>query len=135
MRRFWRRAFLHDHGRAAGGIAILISRFLKRRLSHDLHVSDVLAKYRDSENGWDEELRFDEIVSRLADDGQFIKIEIAAEINGTKFTSSGQVQSAFYDKAVRDLPFQFETSIPDDEAENIQTVGQAIEYIAKHSSS
>ena len=30
---------------------------------------------------------------------------------------------------------EFETSIPDDEAEKIQTVGQAIDYIMKVSSS
>lgn len=33
---------------------------------------------------------------------------------------------------VMEFEDEFETSIPDDEAEKIQTVGQAIEYIAAH---
>jgi len=36
---------------------------------------------------------------------------------------------------VMEFEDEFETSIPDDEAEKIQTVGQAIEYIAAHQDS
>ena len=94
------------------GLGVLVQDFLNSSLSGDLHVSDVLARYRNSANGWDEELRIDEIVSRLSDDGQFVEIDVAAELNGTKLTSSGRVQSVRYKADVADLPFAFRTSIP-----------------------
>jgi len=60
------------------------------------------------------------------------KSEISRE---TSFANDLNADSLDTVELVMEFEDEFETSIPDDEAENIQTVGQAIEYIAKHSSS
>ncbi len=60
------------------------------------------------------------------------KSEISRE---TSFANDLNADSLDTVELVMEFEDEFETSIPDDEAENIQTVGQAIEYIAKNSSS
>jgi acyl carrier protein len=56
------------------------------------------------------------------------KSEISRE---TSFTNDLNADSLDTVELVREFEDEFETSIPDDEAEKIQTVGQAIDYIKK----
>ncbi len=56
------------------------------------------------------------------------KSEITRE---TSFTNDLNADSLDTVELVMEFEDEFETSIPDEEAEKIQTVGQAIEYISK----
>ncbi|MHC5004406.1 MAG: acyl carrier protein [Planctomycetota bacterium] len=56
------------------------------------------------------------------------KGEISRE---TSFTNDLNADSLDTVELVMEFEDEFETSIPDDEAEKIQTVGQAIDYIKK----
>ncbi|MDG2200300.1 MAG: acyl carrier protein [Phycisphaerales bacterium] len=53
----------------------------------------------------------------------------------TSFANDLNADSLDTVELVMEFEDEFETSIPDDEAEKIQTVGQAIDYIMKVSSS
>lgn len=53
----------------------------------------------------------------------------------TNFTNDLNADSLDVVELVMGFEDEFDTSIPDEEAEKIQTVGQAIEFIAKASSS
>ncbi len=57
------------------------------------------------------------------------KSEIKAE---TSFVNDLGADSLDTVELVMELEDEFDTSIPDEEAEKIQTVGQAIEYIKEH---
>jgi acyl carrier protein len=68
-------------------------------------------------------------------------IEIVAEQMGvdkseitreTSFVNDLNADSLDTVELVMEFEDEFELSIPDEEAEKIQTVGQAIEYIEKH---
>lgn len=55
------------------------------------------------------------------------------EINrDTNFVNDLNADSLDTVELVMEFEDEFETSIPDDQAEKIQTVGQAIDYIAEH---
>ena len=55
------------------------------------------------------------------------------EINlETNFVNDLNADSLDTVELVMEFEDEFETSIPDDQAEKIQTVGQAIEYISEH---
>ena len=55
------------------------------------------------------------------------------EINrNTNFVNDLNADSLDTVELVMEFEDEFETSIPDDQAEKIQTVGQAIEYISEH---
>lgn len=57
-----------------------------------------------------------------------------AEINdSTNFVNDLNADSLDTVELVMEFEDEFETSIPDEEAEKIQTVGQAIEFIKKNS--
>lgn len=57
------------------------------------------------------------------------------EINrDTNFVNDLNADSLDTVELVMEFEDEFETSIPDEEAEKIQTVGQAIDYIKEHSS-
>ncbi len=71
-------------------------------------------------------------------------IEIVAEQMGvdkneitrdTNFANDLNADSLDTVELVMEFEDEFDTSIPDEDAEKIQTVGQAIEYIAANSSS
>ena len=53
----------------------------------------------------------------------------------TNFTNDLNADSLDVVELVMEFEDEFDTSIPDEEAEKIQTVGQAIEFIAKASTS
>jgi acyl carrier protein len=53
----------------------------------------------------------------------------------TNFTNDLNADSLDVVELVMEFEDEFDTSIPDEEAEKIQTVGQAIEFIAKASAS
>ena len=57
------------------------------------------------------------------------KSEISRDTN---FANDLNADSLDTVELVMEFEDEFETSIPDEEAEKIQTVGQAIEYIASH---
>ena len=68
-------------------------------------------------------------------------VEIVAEQMGvdrgeiardTNFTNDLNADSLDTVELVMEFEDEFDTSIPDEEAEKIQTVGQAIEYIVGH---
>lgn len=55
------------------------------------------------------------------------------EINrDTNFVNDLNADSLDTVELVMEFEDEFETSIPDEDAEKIQTVGQAIDYISKH---
>ena len=56
------------------------------------------------------------------------KAEITRE---TSFTNDLNADSLDTVELVMEFEDEFETSIPDDEAEKIQTVGQAVDFISK----
>jgi len=57
------------------------------------------------------------------------KTEISRETN---FTTDLNADSLDTVELVMEFEDEFETSIPDEEAEKIHTVGEAVEYIAKN---
>ena len=77
----------------------------------------------------------------MADDIQAKVIEIVSEQMGkdaseitreTSFVNDLNADSLDTVELVMEFEDQFELSIPDEEAEKIQTVGQAIDYITEH---
>ena len=78
----------------------------------------------------------------MADDIEAKVIEIVAEQMGrdqseitreTSFVNDLNADSLDTVELVMEFEDQFELSIPDEDAEKIQTVGQAIDYIAENS--
>ena len=78
----------------------------------------------------------------MADDTEAKVIEIVSEQMGkdaseitreTSFVNDLNADSLDTVELVMEFEDQFELSIPDEDAEKIQTVGQAIDYIAEHS--
>jgi len=78
----------------------------------------------------------------VADEIQAKVIEIVSEQMGkdaseitreTSFVNDLNADSLDTVELVMEFEDQFELSIPDEEAEKIQTVGQAIDYITEHS--
>ncbi len=78
----------------------------------------------------------------MADDIQAKVIEIVSEQMGkdaseitreTSFVNDLNADSLDTVELVMEFEDQFELSIPDEDAEKIQTVGQAIDYITEHS--
>jgi len=78
----------------------------------------------------------------VADDIDAKVIEIVSEQMGkdaseitreTSFVNDLNADSLDTVELVMEFEDQFELSIPDEDAEKIQTVGQAIDYIAEHS--
>ena len=78
----------------------------------------------------------------MADEIQAKVIEIVSEQMGkdaseitreTSFVNDLNADSLDTVELVMEFEDQFELSIPDEEAEKIQTVGQAIDYITEHS--
>jgi acyl carrier protein len=81
-------------------------------------------------------------VVKVADDIQAKVIEIVSEQMGkdaseitreTSFVNDLNADSLDTVELVMEFEDQFELSIPDEEAEKIQSVGQAIDYITEHS--
>jgi acyl carrier protein len=81
-------------------------------------------------------------VAKVADDTEAKVIEIVSEQMGkdaseitreTSFVNDLNADSLDTVELVMEFEDQFELSIPDEDAEKIQTVGQAIDYIAEHS--
>ena len=79
----------------------------------------------------------------MADDIEVKVIEIVAEqmsqdkseiTRETSFVNDLNADSLDTVELVMEFEDNFEISIPDEEAEKIQTVGQAIDYITEHSS-
>ena len=77
----------------------------------------------------------------MADDIQAKVIEIVSEQMGkdaseitreTSFVNDLNADSLDTVELVMEFEDQFELSIPDEDAEKIQTVGQAIDYITEH---
>ena len=78
----------------------------------------------------------------MADDIEAKVIEIVSEQMGkdaseitreTSFVNDLNADSLDTVELVMEFEDQFELSIPDEDAEKIQTVGQAIDYISEHS--
>jgi len=78
----------------------------------------------------------------VADDTEAKVIEIVSEQMGkdaseitreTSFVNDLNADSLDTVELVMEFEDQFELSIPDEDAEKIQTVGQAIDYISEHS--
>jgi len=78
----------------------------------------------------------------VADDTEAKVIEIVSEQMGkdaseitreTSFVNDLNADSLDTVELVMEFEDQFELSIPDEDAEKIQTVGQAIDYITEHS--
>ena len=78
----------------------------------------------------------------MADDIEAKVIEIVSEQMGkdaseitreTSFVNDLNADSLDTVELVMEFEDQFELSIPDEDAEKIQTVGQAIDYITEHS--
>jgi acyl carrier protein len=81
-------------------------------------------------------------VTKVADDTEAKVIEIVSEQMGkdaseitreTSFVNDLNADSLDTVELVMEFEDQFELSIPDEDAEKIQTVGQAIDYISEHS--
>ncbi|MBT3199506.1 MAG: acyl carrier protein [Phycisphaerales bacterium] len=81
-------------------------------------------------------------VVNVADDIQAKVIEIVSEQMGkdaseltreTSFVNDLNADSLDTVELVMEFEGQFELSIPDEDAEKIQTIGQAIDYITEHS--
>jgi acyl carrier protein len=80
-------------------------------------------------------------VTKVADDIQAKVTEIVSEQMGrdaseitreTSFVNDLNADSLDTVELVMEFEDQFELSIPDEDAEKIQTVGQAIDYITEH---
>jgi len=73
----------------------------------------------------------EKVIEIVAEQMGVDKAEITRE---TSFTNDLNADSLDTVELVMEFEDEFETAIPDDDAEKIQTVGQAIEYILKHTS-
>ena len=71
----------------------------------------------------------EKVVSIVAEQMGVDKGEITHE---THFVNDLNADSLDTVELVMEFEDEFETSIPDEQAEKIQTVGQAIEYITEH---
>ena len=71
----------------------------------------------------------EKVISIIADQMNIDKGEISRE---TSFINDLNADSLDTVELVMELEDEFEMSIPDEEAEKIQTVGQAIQYIVGH---
>ena len=71
----------------------------------------------------------EKVISIVAEQMGVDKGEIKLE---TSFVNDLNADSLDTVELVMEFEDEFETSIPDDEAEKIQTVGQAIDFIKKH---
>ena len=69
-----------------------IRNFLTNPLSRDLRISDIVLRYRNDRNGWDEELAVDIIRSESSADGRFLEIDVDGSINRTPLKMSGRIQ-------------------------------------------
>lgn len=69
------------------------------------------------------------VISIVAEQMGVDKGEINRETN---FVTDLNADSLDTVELVMEFEDEFETSIPDDQAEKIQTVGQAIDYISEH---
>lgn len=76
----------------------------------------------------DEEI-FDKVASIVAEQMGVDKSEITKDTN---FVNDLNADSLDTVELVMEFEDEFETSIPDEEAEKIQTVGQAIDFIKAH---
>lgn len=76
----------------------------------------------------DEEI-FDKVASIVAEQMGVDKSEITRDTN---FVNDLNADSLDTVELVMEFEDEFETSIPDEEAEKIQTVGQAIDFIKQH---
>ena len=72
----------------------------------------------------------EKVVAIVAEQMGVDKGEISRE---THFINDLNADSLDTVELVMEFEDEFETSIPDEEAEKIQTVGQAIDYIKEHS--
>ena len=71
----------------------------------------------------------EKVVSIVAEQMGVDKGEISRDTN---FVNDLNADSLDTVELVMEFEDEFETSIPDDQAEKIQTVGQAIDYIKEH---
>jgi len=71
----------------------------------------------------------EKVVSIVAEQMGVDKAELARDTN---FINDLNADSLDTVELVMEFEDEFETSIPDDQAEKIQTVGQAIDYIKEH---
>ncbi|MSR18152.1 MAG: acyl carrier protein [Phycisphaerales bacterium] len=74
----------------------------------------------------------EKVISIVAEQMSVDKSEIKRE---TSFTTDLNADSLDIVELVMEFEDQFGTQIPDDQAEKIQTVGSAIDYINQHQSS
>ena len=72
---------------------------------------------------------FDKVIEIVSDQMGVDKSEITRE---TSFVNDLNADSLDTVELVMEFEDEFELSIPDEEAEKIQTVGQAIDYIKEH---
>ncbi len=79
----------------------------------------------------DAEIR-EKVINIVAEQMGVDKSQITPE---TSFVNDLNADSLDTVELVMELEDEFETSIPDEEAENIQTVGQAIDFIKKAAAS
>jgi len=73
----------------------------------------------------------EKVISIVAEQMGVDKGEISRD---THFVNDLNADSLDTVELVMEFEDEFETSIPDEQAEKIQTVGQAIEYIVSHAS-
>lgn len=71
----------------------------------------------------------DKVISIVSEQMEINKAEITREVS---FINDLNADSLDIVELVMELEDSFETQIPDEEAEKIKTVGQAIDYIAAH---
>ncbi len=71
----------------------------------------------------------EKVISIVADQMAVEKSEINRDTN---FVNDLNADSLDTVELVMEFEDEFDTSIPDEEAEKIQTVGQAIDYISSH---
>ncbi len=71
----------------------------------------------------------EKVISIVAEQMGVDKSEVTLETN---FVNDLNADSLDTVELVMEFEDEFETSIPDEQAEKIQTVGQAVEYICEH---
>jgi len=74
----------------------------------------------------------EKVIAIVAEQMGVDKAEVA---RNTNFVNDLNADSLDTVELVMEFEDEFETSIPDDQAEKIQTVGQAIDYISEHAAS
>ena len=89
-------------------LGFYLDRFLRNPISRDLQISDVVLAYRNTRDGWDEQLTIDVIRSTGDADRKTIDIAVEGKVNDTPLKMAARIDDPLLRASARDLDFTLE---------------------------